>query len=103
MWWAEIGPANREAERAARASGCVDATVGESGGVFVGPAGRRYFDLVRSGEWRTPDGFEDLFEQAIADHCGPDPFDGCEDEASVAVEMLAIYRETIRLNLDKLG
>lgn len=101
--WEETGPANPEAERAADASGCVEAVAEENGGVFAGPVGQRYFDLLRSGEWQTPNGFEDLFEQAIVDHCGPEPFERCEDEDSVAVAMLPIYREAIRLNLDKLS
>lgn len=101
--WEEIGPANPEAEIAADASGCVEAATEESGGVFAGPVGQRYFDLLRAGEWQTPDGFEDSFEQAITDNCGPEPFEECEDEDSVAVQMLPFYREAIGLNLDKLG
>jgi len=101
--WAEIGPANPDAEIAADASGCVEAATAEHGGLFSGPVGQRYFDLLRAGEWQTPDGFEDAFEQAIADNCGPEPFEVCEDEDGLAVQMLPIYRETIGLNLDKLG
>lgn len=101
--WEELGPANPEAERAADSSGCVEAVAEQNGGVFSGPVGQRYFDLVRAGQWQTPNDFEDLFAQAIADHCGPEPFEDCEDEDSAMIQMLPVYRETIRLNLDQLN
>ena len=98
--WQELGPSNPEVEHAADSSGCYEVVLSNGGGVFGGPVGQRVFELVRSDQWQTPAGFEDQVAQAIADSCGSDPFEECEDEDRVMVQLLPLYRETIRINLD---